>query len=134
MNFSCKPLKSILFLTALTACLYLLAPYAEALASGPKTIGESAKHVSGQMSPLPKLISVICYVIGVYFAVRGLFALKGFIEKPDDNPITRTLGLLSVSALLIMLPYSLHLVKNTFKMQTGKIESAASAFSTKGDD
>lgn len=30
--------------------------------------------------------------MGELVAVRALFALKGFIESPDDNPITKALG------------------------------------------
>lgn len=72
-----------------------------------------AKALADQAAVIPRLIAVGAYVIGAFFAVRALFALKGFIEDADDTPITKVLGFGAISALLIMLPYIIDVMTNS---------------------
>jgi type IV secretory pathway VirB2 component (pilin) len=89
----------------------------------------TSQHIGGEIVSVPKLIAVISYVIGTGFAVRALFALKAFIEKADDAPINIFIGFAAISALLILLPYSLGLTANTLDTQTAKsILSTSSSF------
>jgi len=94
------------------------------------TLKDVNKQLGTQISQVPKLIALGAYVIGAFFAVRALFALKGFIEAPDDNPITKVLGFAAVSALLIMLPFIIDVMTNSIN-QTGTTkaqDSSASQF------
>lgn len=93
----------------------------DVLAAGPDTLKTTIKNTSQQVGTLPKLISVLSYVAGSFFAVRALFALKGFIEKPDDNPVNNFIGLATLSMLLILLPYSLGLTSNTIGIGSGYV-------------
>src|SRR5688572_2949738 len=69
------------------------------------TLQQQQAKIGEQIGGVPRLIALGSYIIGAFFAVRALFALKGFIEAPDDNPVTKVIGFGAVSALLILLPY-----------------------------
>lgn len=119
-----------LFLVTLS--IGLLMPFADAFATV-TTVGGQAKQIATQVVVMPRFIAVICYVIGVFFAARSLLALKAFIEKADDNPITKFLALGSISALLIMLPYIIDVTMNTMNLQTSNITSTSQSFSETGE-
>lgn len=117
--------------------LFFLMPFVDmaAWADSSTSLGTGAKHVAKQISTVPKLIAVICYVIGTYFAVRSLLALRGFIENSDENPITRFLAFGITSALLISLPYIIQLTRETLNANYGSgtsITSSSSSFSNTG--
>lgn len=96
------------------------------------TLDDQTKQLGTQISSVPKLIALGSYVIGAFFAVRALFALKGFIESPDDNPITKVLGFAAVSALLILLPYIIGVMQNTIGAQSGTVTSSSKSFNDAG--
>jgi hypothetical protein len=102
--------------------------------AGPAGTGitEQTKQLSSELVNVPKLIAMGSYVIGAFFAVRALFALKGFIEAPDDNPITKVLGFGAVAALLILLPYILGVMAESIGAKTGNVTSSSSNFSDNG--
>jgi hypothetical protein len=91
-----------------------------------------AKTLGSQLQNIPKLIAMGSYVIGAFFAVRALFALKGFIEKPDDNPITSVLGFGAVATLLILLPYILGVLATSMGAKNATVNSSASSFQDTG--
>ena len=69
-------------------------------------------QLAGQASAVPRIIAIGLYVVGAFFVGRSLFALRGFIQKPDDNPITGFLGFGAVGALMIVMPYAIDLFRN----------------------
>lgn len=99
----------------------------DAFASG-NTVLTQTKNLADQIYQIPKLIAVGAYVIGAFFAVRALFALKGFIEDADENPITKVLGFGAVSALLIMLPYIIEVMTTSIGASASSQTSSASSF------
>ena len=102
------------------------------IADGGQDLNTQAKTVSTQLSNLPRLIAMGCYVIGTFFAVRALFALKGFIEAPDNNPITKVLGFAAVAVLLILLPYVLSVVTKSTGAKTVAVNSTSASFTDNG--
>jgi hypothetical protein len=102
-----------------------------AMASG-VDLKTQSQQLGQQVAIVPKLIALGAYVIGAFFAVRALFALKGFIESPDDNPITKVLGFAAVSALLILLPYIISVMTNTIGAKNTSTQSSASSFTDSG--
>jgi len=95
-------------------------------------LSAQTKQIGGQLANLPRLIAMGCYVIGTFFAVRALFALKGFIEAPDDNPITKVLGFAAVAVLLILLPYVLSVVTKSTGAKNVDVNSAMTSFTDNG--
>jgi len=89
---------------------------------------KQTKIIGNQLTNIPKLIALGSYVIGAFFAVRALFALKGFIEAPDDNPLTKVLGFAAVSALLIMLPYIIGVMANSLGTTQGTVTDSSQQF------
>lgn len=102
---------------------------AEALAGG-QQLKSITRNLGENISTVPRLIALGAYVIGAFFAVRALFALKGFIESPDDNPITKVLGFAAVSALLIMLPFVIEVMTDvlTAKGNSAQMKSSGQQF------
>lgn len=88
-------------------------------------VKQQAKVLADQAVIIPRLIAVGAYVIGAFFAVRALFALKGFIEDADDNPITKVLGFGAISALLIMLPYIIDVMTNSIGSSTASQQTSS---------
>lgn len=111
------------------AALIMLGLPADAFAGSTNLVDQS-KQLAQQASAIPKLITVGAYVIGAFFAVRALFALKGFIESPDDNPITKVLGFGAVSALLIMLPYIINVMTNTIGADATAVQAQTDKFAS----
>ena len=98
-------------------------------------ITKQTSQLSKQLVNVPKLIALGSYVIGAFFAVRALFALKGFIESPDDNPLTKVLGFAAVSALLILLPYIINVMTTTITKNTNvsNLKSSSQSFTDDGN-
>jgi hypothetical protein len=94
---------------------------------------KQSQKIGTELASVPRLIALGSYVIGAFFAVRALFALKGFIEAPDDNPLTKVLGFAAVSALLIMLPYIIGVMTNSLGVESGgQVNSSVSNFKDNG--
>ena len=97
-------------------------------------ITKQTSQLSKQLVNVPKLIALGSYVIGAFFAVRALFALKGFIESPDDNPLTKVLGFAAVSALLILLPYIIGVMQQSITggQNNATVKSSSDSFNDQG--
>lgn len=115
----------------LLAAIVMFLP-ADAFATQVDVIQQSQK-LAKQASIIPRLIAVGAYVIGAFFAVKALFALKGFIEAPDDNPVTKVLAYAAVSALLILLPYIIGVATQSIGAQTSNQTSSATSFTEQGN-
>lgn len=100
----------------------------DAFATGSMDVKQQTADLAKQVSTIPKLISMGAYIIGTFFAVRALFALKGFIEDADDNPITKVLGFGAVSALMIMLPYIISVMTNTIGAEVSDVQASHQSF------
>lgn len=110
---------------------------AEALAGGAGAnvdMSQQTRQLGEQMANIPRLIAMASYVIGAFFAVRALFALKGFIESPDDNPVTKVLSYGAVAALLILLPYIISVMTNTIGADRSDVTSSAASFTATGNE
>lgn len=100
--------------------------------STPDVTGQ-AKDIAYQMSNVPKLIAVGAYVIGAFFAVKGLLALRAWVAEPEKAPITIALAYLVVASLLILLPYAIGVFRSS--MGAGvkyDMDSAAKVYIEKG--
>ena len=103
--------------------------------TGNMNLKQQTTQLGQQIATIPRLIALGSYVIGAFFAVRALFALKGFIESPDDNPLTKVLGFAAVSALLILLPDIIGVMQNTIagSNTNSTVTSSSRAFSDEGN-
>ena len=98
-------------LTAMTAVVVLVSVSGNtALAQG---LGDSQRHISGDIAVIPKVIATIAYVIAAFFAATGLIKLKDWINDGDKNPINGALFRLVVASLLIVFPHVLVIINTT---------------------
>lgn len=104
----------------------------DAFAAGGVDVTQQTKQLSTQLVNVPKLIAMGAYVIGAFFAIRALFALKGFIESPDDNPITKVMGFAAVGALLIVLPYIISVATTSIGAKNENITGSSAFFNDAG--
>ena len=93
------------------------------------------QNVGTNIATMPKLIAIVSYIIGTLYAVRGLFALKGFIDNPDENPVMKAVGFAATSALLIFLPFIVDVVIVTMSggHPDSKLSSSSISFSATGE-
>ncbi|MDB5478699.1 MAG: hypothetical protein JWM96_1194 [Alphaproteobacteria bacterium] len=72
-----------------------------------RNIGTSAR-------PYPRLVAMLGYVCGTFFAISGLLKLKDWTNDSERNSIMPGLIRIVVSALLITFPHIFVLVNTTF--------------------
>ena len=123
-----KTIKKMFLITALVMIALLVGSHA--FAQGlPQTIqaenfGDVEKNLSRNGSTIAKLIAVLAYVGGTFFAASGLLKLKDWINNGDKSPMMHALMRLIVATLLILLPYSLKIATGTFfKRDDGRIDT-----------
>ncbi len=121
-----------LFLVLLFVAGVPLDAFAQAAQNAADVSGQ-AKTLASQASNVPKLIAVGGYIIGTYCAIKGLLALRAWVAEPEKNPITVALAYLVVASLLILLPYTIALFRNTMGASPQyNMDSAGSAYIEQG--
>ena len=96
--------------------------------TAPITANDQIKFLAAEGSNVPKLIAVLCYVIGVFYTAKALLALKNFIANSDENPINAFLSYGAIGSLLIVLPFSIATVGNTLAVRFPQVESSQRTF------
>jgi hypothetical protein len=122
-------IKKMFLMTAMVMMALLFAHQAFAQQALPQTIqaqdfGDVQKNLARNGSTIAKLIAMIAYVGGTFFAVSGLLKLKDWVNNGDKSPMLHALMRLIVATLLILLPYSLKIATGTFfKRDDGRIDT-----------
>jgi uncharacterized membrane protein YeiB len=121
-----------IFFGVASFAVFGLFPFAEALAqqtvSTATNLDEQMITLSRQVGTLPKLVAIASYAIGTFFTIRAILALKRYVSDPDENPINAFLSYGAIGSLLIVLPYSIVVVSNTFAMRFPTVESSQKTF------
>ncbi len=91
-------------------------------------VSSRARGLAVQSGNIPKLLAVGSYIIGVAFAIKALFSLRAFVEKPDDNPVNVSLSYAAIGALMILLPYIIGVTRNTIGAKGENQDSSAALF------
>ncbi len=84
--------------------------------------------LAGESAAGPQLIAVVCYVVGVFYTLRALFALKNYITNADENPINSFLSYGAIGSLLLFTPYSIALVAQSLGMRFPTVISSQDTF------
>lgn len=93
-----------------------------------------SKQLASQASTIPQMIAIGLYIVGAFFIAKCLFALKGFISEPDDNPITGVLAFGAIGALMIVMPYIIQVFTNSILADGLENQTAAAdKFAASGD-
>jgi hypothetical protein len=120
------------YISVLFAVAVIVGVPFEAMATPAVDLTTQSKQLATQSANMPKLIAVAAYVIGSYFAYRGLLSLRGYIAEPDKNPLPQALGFLVVSALLISLPYTVGVFRNTMGAKNVGIKDMSERYQDEG--
>lgn len=108
-----------------------LLPFDALAQTANQALKQQITGVATNIGTIPKLIAVICYVSGTFMTVRALFALKGFIQAPDDNPVNRFIGYAMIATMLIFLPDAIYITQETINIQDVKdIRSTSGSFTS----
>ena len=96
------------------AMVLLAAGRAEAL---PPTVGTDLFNLSGSLSNLPGLLSGVAYLLGLFFAVAGVFKFKDHVDGSGtrDAPVPLSAGVKRFLAggMLFSLPFMSQVVKQS---------------------
>lgn len=84
-----------------TVCLAVAASVAFAEGSD---LTAMANEITTELGALQKLLSVTAYVVGVGFAMGGIFQFKAHKENPQQTPLSKPVVMLIVAACLLFLP------------------------------
>lgn len=117
-----------ILLGVIALAVFGLFPFAEAFATAVPTAQEQTKVLAGQMGNVPKFIAVVCYVIGVFYTARALLALKRYLSNADENPINTFISYGAIGSMLIVLPFVIVVMVQTFNMAFPTVESSQQAF------
>ncbi len=118
-----------LFLLAAVAMVIPMDAFASGLTGTNTNLADQATDLATASSSWPKLMAIFCYVIGAFFIIRALFSMKGFIESPDDNPISKVLSFAGIGAVLVVFPTALQMVTGSLGADTGgTLTDAAAVF------
>lgn len=63
-----------------------------------------ANEITVQLGALQKLLTATSYVVGVGFAMAGIFQFKAHKENPTQTPLSKPVVMLVVAACLLFLP------------------------------
>lgn len=80
-----------------------------------------------QISPLPKIIGVACYAIGLIMIVSGAMKLKLHAEKPDAEKLAPAVARLGIGSMIAAAPYL-----TTFLQTSADVGTSAATFTSFG--
>ncbi|MES2728820.1 MAG: hypothetical protein V4621_01820 [Pseudomonadota bacterium] len=91
--------------------------------SGGNNFNQIARNINTSIDQLPGLLSAICYLMGLVFAVFGVLKIKDHVEKPSNVPLKEGAIALVAGGSLFALPAILEAMQNT--IGTGTAVDAA---------
>lgn len=85
---------------------------------------DSIDKVSDQAAGLPRLISIVLYIIGIALVGKGILTGKKFSENPGsvNGGLFAVLGPIAVGALLIAAPSVADLATQSLGVGSGEVE------------
>lgn len=78
-----------------------------------KTLGDMTNNVYDSLVSLQTFLSVLSYILGVFFSITGLQNLRNYIDDPGRNPAQAALLRLGAAAFFIFSPSAANMLVNT---------------------
>ncbi len=92
-------------LSAMTGAAFTLGAMTSTSAhASSKTFNDIASNIVGGIATIPGLISAICYVMGLLFAVLGILKIKDHVENPSQTQLKDGAIRLCIGGALLGLP------------------------------
>ncbi len=91
-----------------TAMLFVANP---ALAQ--QTLGSMTNNLYNSLLNLQTFLSLLSYILGIYFSITGMIALRSHVEDPNRNPLNHALLRLAAAAFFLFTPTFANLLVNS---------------------
>lgn len=78
-----------------------------------KTLGDMTNSVYDSLTSIQYFLSVLSYILGLYFTISGLQMLKAHIDDPGRNPAQPTMLRLGAAALFLFSPTAANILTGT---------------------
>lgn len=69
------------------------------------TIGSTLDNLTGNLAYMPKLVSTAAYLIGLLYAISGIYKFKAHVDSPGNNPISDAIKRFLAGGMLFSLPF-----------------------------
>jgi hypothetical protein len=99
-----------LALGVVIAALFFYPDMAFAQNERAKTLGDSINLVYDTLVPLQTFLSVLSYILGVFFSITGLMMLRDHVDDSSRNPISPALLRVAAAAFFIFSPSAINLL------------------------
>jgi hypothetical protein len=81
---------------------------------------------TGQLSALPYILSVVCYIMGIFMLTSGALKLKAHAEKPDSEKLAPGVARVLVGGAVTSVPALSKLIQSSTSIGTGSGASFSS--------
>lgn len=99
----------------LTAIIAVATPDMAIAASDMKGVLEDV--ASKQLSSIPYMISVVCYILGAFMLVSGALSLKKHAENPASEAMSKGIARLVVGGAITSVPALTGIIQRTLNVQ-----------------
>ena len=103
MTFLSRVSRSFSVLSAGVLAVGLCVPL-DAWAQQAKTLGEMTNNVYDSMLSLQFFLSLVSYILGIFFFITGFKMLRDYVNDPDRNPIKNSVLRLIAAAFFLLSP------------------------------
>lgn len=90
-------------------------------------LGDLTESVAGQTSNIPQFLTLISYLIGMFWVVLGVIKLKEHVERPPDVPIRIGILRVALGGLMLGVPYIVSIAANTMWDSSADIADLSAA-------
>lgn len=96
------PSYKALFLVACAAAILFVS--ANPAFAQQQTLGQMTKNLYSSTVHVQTFLSLLSYILGVFFSITGLLALRAHVEDPGRNPLNAALLRMGAAAFFIFTP------------------------------
>lgn len=118
---------------AILSVVFLLLASTQAQAAG-ETIKDVLSNAVRSFESLPNVFSAAAYVLGLFFAITGIFKFKDHVDNPMHHPLSEGVKRFIAGGMLLALPFMSKAVQGSlFKSDSGSMTMSAGKGTPGGD-
>lgn len=106
-------IKAFLSVAAVAAAVMFFADPAFAQQAQAKTLGAMTNSLYASLVNLQTFLSLLSYILGIYFSITGMLNLRAHVEDPGRNPLNKVMLRLAAAAFFIFAPTFANLIVNS---------------------
>lgn len=107
------PFKAVFSIASISAIALLFATPVMAQQQGAQTLGAMIDSTYSATVHIQTFLSLLSYILGVYFSITGMLNLRDHVEDPGRNPLNKAMLRLAAAAFFIFAPTFANLLVNT---------------------